>query len=91
MPYTEANYENAVLEVFRNTLGYTHIYAPELARDYSDPLYTDELAPSLRHINPKLPESALSEAIYKLRNFEGGTILQKNIQFMDCLQNCECQ
>ncbi len=87
MPYTEANYENAVLEVFRNTLGYTHIYAPELARDYSDPLYTDELAPSLRHINPKLPESALSEAIYKLRNFEGGTILQKNIQFMDCLQN----
>ena len=87
MPYTEANYEKAVLEVFRDTLGYDYAYGPDLARDYTDPLYMDELLPSLRRVNPKLPESALYEAVYKLRNFEGGTVLQKNAQFMDYLQN----
>lgn len=87
MAYTEANYENAVIEVFRDTLGYNYVYAPDLARDYSDPLYTDELLPALRRVNPKLPEAALIEAVYKLRNFEGGTVLQKNVPFMDYLQN----
>ena len=79
--------KHAILEVFRNTLGYTHVYGPDVERDYSDPLYTDELLPALRRINPKLPEVALIEAVYKLRNFEGGTIEQKNMRFMDYLQN----
>ena len=87
MSYTEANYENAVVEVFRDTLGYGYTYGPEVAHDYTDPLYMDELLPALRRVNPKLPEAALTEAVYKLRNFEGGTVLQKNIQFMDYLQN----
>ena len=87
MPFTEANYENAVIEVFRDTLGYSYVYGPDISRDYADPLLTDELLPALRRINPRLPEAALSEVVYKLRNFEGGTILQKNVQFMDCLQN----
>jgi len=87
MVYTEANYENAVIEVFRDTLGYGYVYGPDVARDYTEPLYMDELRPALRRVNPKLPEAALIEAIYKLRNFEGGTILQKNVQFMDYLQN----
>lgn len=87
MPYTEANYENAVIEVFRDTLGYGYSYGPDVVRDYADPLYTDELLPALRRINSKLPEVALSEAVFKLRNFEGGTVLQKNVQFMDYLQN----
>ncbi|MCE5287562.1 MAG: type I restriction endonuclease subunit R [Pelosinus sp.] len=87
MAYTEANYENAVIEVFRDTLGYGYTYAPDLARDYTDPLYTDQLLSALRRVNPKLPEVALYEAVYKLRNFEGGTVLQKNVQFMDYLQN----
>ncbi|MDR2904766.1 MAG: HsdR family type I site-specific deoxyribonuclease [Helicobacteraceae bacterium] len=87
MAYTEANYENAIIELFRDTLGYSYIYAPDLTRDYSDPLYTDELVPALRKINPKLSQAAIAEAVYKLRNFEGGALPQKNIQFMDCLQN----
>lgn len=86
MPYTEANYENAVIEVFSDTLGYKYVYAPDLARDYADPLYTDELFGSLTRVNPSLPETALNEAVYKLRNFEGD-LFQKNRQFMDYLQN----
>jgi type I restriction enzyme R subunit len=47
----------------------------------------DEFLPALAKVNSKLPEAALTEAVYKLRNFEGGTFLQKNVQFMDYLQN----
>lgn len=87
MSYTEANYENAVIEVLRDTLGYGYAYGPDIARDYAEPLYLDELLSALQRINSKLPEAALSEAVYKLHNFEGGTILQKNVDFMDYLQN----
>ena len=87
MSYTESNYENAVIDIFRNMLGYTYTYGSDMVRDYADPLYSDELLLALRRINPKLPEDALNEAIYKLRNFESGTLLQKNMLFMEYLQN----
>ena len=88
MAYTEANFENAVIEVFRDALGYGYIYAPDLGRDdYTNPLYMDELLPALSRVNPNLPEAAMIEAVYKLRNFEGAMLVQKNARFMDYLQN----
>ena len=33
MMFTEAKFENAVIEVFRDTLGYSYVYAPDLTRD----------------------------------------------------------
>ena len=87
MPFTEADYENAIIEVFHNTLGYVTVHGSDIPRDYSSPLYMDELLPSLRRINPKLPEAAITEAVYKLCNFEGGDIVHKNKEFMRYLQN----
>ena len=87
MTFTEEKYENAVMELFQDNLGYAHIYGPDVTRDYSEPLFLDELLPALQRINPKLPEAAINEAVYKLRNFENGTILIKNMQFMNYLQN----
>lgn len=85
--YTEANFENAVIEIFRDTLGYSYIYGPNIVRDYSEAIYMDELMPALRRINTTLPEAAINEAIHKLQNFESGGILQKNELFMDYIQN----
>ena len=87
MAYTEANYENAVIELFCDTLDYSYIYGPDVLRDYSEPLYMDELLPALPRVNPTLPEAALKEAVYKLQNFENSILLQKNVQFMYYLQN----
>ena len=87
MPYTEANYEKAIIEIFRDTLGYSHVYAPDVPRDYAEPLYMDELIPALRRINPKLPEAAITEAIYKLRNIESGDLTSRNKRFMEYIQN----
>lgn len=87
MPFTESNYENAVLQLFQEQLGYTYTYGPSVARDYRSPLYEDVLLPCLRRVNPALPMDALNEAAYKLKNFESGTLLQKNMVFTDYLQN----
>ena len=68
-------------------LGYSYVYGPEVERDYHSPLYEDVLLPCLQRLNPALPDDALGEALYKLKNFETGTLLQKNMVFMDYLQN----
>ena len=31
--YTEADYENSVIELFRNDLGYEYAYGPDVERD----------------------------------------------------------
>lgn len=85
--YTESNYENAVLQLMNEELGYSYVYGPEVERDYHSPLYEDVLLPCLQRLNPALPDDALGEALYKLKNFETGTLLQKNMVFMDYLQN----
>ena len=84
--YTEADYENSVIELFEN-MGYTHVYGPDVPRDFTSPLYDEVLEDSIRRLNPGLPEAAIAEALYKLRNFENGELVQKNQVFMDYLQN----
>ena len=84
--YTEADYENSIIELLQN-MGYRYIYGPDVERDYHSPLYEDILLPCLGRVNPTLPMDALNEAVYQLKNFENGTLLQKNMTFMDYLQN----
>ena len=87
MPYTESDYEKAVIQLFTQVLGYVHVYGPEVGRDHHDPLYGDLLLPALRRINPGLPLEALNEAVHKIKHFETGTLLQKNMTFTDYLQS----
>ena len=85
--YMEADYENSVIELFTNNLGYEYIYGPDIERDFHSPLYDDILEDSLRRLNRKLPGDAISDALFKLKNFENDTLVQKNAVFMDYLQN----
>ena len=87
MSFTESNYENAVLNLFTDVLGYSYAYGPDIDRDYHNPLYEDLLLPDLQRINPGLPTEALNEAVYKIKNFETGTLLQKNMVLTDYMQN----
>ena len=84
--FNEATYENSIIELLGN-LGYTHVYGPDVERDFHDPLMVDELKNSLEMVNPNLPSAAINEAIYKLRNYEAGSLVSKNEVFMDYLQN----
>ena len=62
--YTEADYENSVVELFRN-MGYTYLYGPDVEREFNNPLYEEELLSSLHRLNPSLPEDAISDALFK--------------------------
>ena len=84
---TEAAYENSVIELFQH-LGYTHVYGPDIdSRDFNSPLYLDILEDSIFSINPNVPKSAIQEALFKIKNFDNGELLQQNKIFMDYLQN----
>lgn len=84
--FTESNYENALLELLDN-LGYEHLYGPDIERDYRVPFYGTQLSHSLMLVNPTKPAAAIEEAIRKVRDIDSGTLMQKNQQFMDYLQN----
>lgn len=87
MLFTENTFEQAVIELLQN-MGYSHIYAPNMGRtDFSSPLMESALIDSLVRINKKLPIEAINEAVYKLNNFESGSLVQKNKTFMGYLQN----
>ena len=84
---TEAAYENSVIELFQH-LGYTHVYGPDIDnRDFYSPLYLDILEDSIYRINPNVPKSAIQEALFKIKHFDNGELLQQNKIFMDYLQN----
>lgn len=85
--YTEADYENSVIELFRNDLGYEYAYGPDIERDFYSPLYEEVLIDSLYRLNRGLPDDAIQDALFKLKNFENGELVQKNAVFMDYLQN----
>lgn len=87
MSYSEGNYEKAIIELFRDSLGYSHQYGPDVVRDYRSPLLEDALLPAIKSINYQLPQAAVTEAVHKLKNIESGSLLQKNMIFMDYLQN----
>ncbi len=84
--FTEANYENAIIELFQE-MGYHHVYAPNIERDFNNPLYEDELEQALYRINTSMPDAAIADALYKLKNFESAELIQKNALFMDYIQH----
>lgn len=84
--YTEADYENSIIELFQN-MGYRHVYAPDLERDFHSPLYEEELNDALYRLNPRASKHAISEALRKIKNFENAELVQKNELFMNYLQN----
>lgn len=86
-PVNEEAYENSIIELFEE-LGYTHVYGPDVeTRDFTSPLYEAVLTNSLHQINLNLPDEAINEALFKLKNFENAELTQKNAVFMDYLQN----
>lgn len=85
--YTESDYENSIIELFQNNLGYEYAYGPDIERDFYNPLYEEVLLDSLYRLNKGLPDDAIQDAVFKLKNFENGELVQKNSVFMDYLQN----
>jgi len=85
--YNENAYEQCLLELFRDTLGWDYRYGPDVERDVRSPLYESVLEDSIRRINPKAPTEAIEEALNKVRHFENDDLVKQNALFMDYIQN----
>ncbi|MGI6032114.1 MAG: type I restriction endonuclease subunit R [Coriobacteriales bacterium] len=83
-------YEQVVVEHLRDDLGYEHLYGPDVTRttdEYRDVFLPNVLSAALRRINKDLPASAITEAILKISNVEGGSLEQRNEIFHEYLQS----
>lgn len=85
--FREEDYEKSLIELFQNDLEYEYVYGPDIERDFYSPFYEDVLIESLYRINHGAANDAIQDALFKLKNFENGELVQKNAIFMDYLQN----
>ncbi|MBQ9883901.1 MAG: type I restriction endonuclease subunit R [Bacteroidaceae bacterium] len=90
--YNEDHYEQTLIQLFTEQLGYDYqsgydIQSSFTDKDYYCPVYVERLRMMLRQLNPKLPQSALDEAERKLLHIEAGNMVQNNELFMDYLQH----
>lgn len=90
--FNEDHYEQTLIQLFQERLGYEYLSGYTIQemfadKDYFCPLYLDRLHMMLGKLNPKLPQSALDEAVRKLLHIEAGNMVQNNELFMDYLQH----
>ena len=85
--FREEDYEKSLIELFQNDLEYDYVYGPDIERDFYSPFYEDVLIESLYRINHGATNDAIQDALFKLKNFENGELVKKNVIFMDYLQN----
>ena len=85
--FTEDAYEQTLIALFRDELGYAYECGYEVERDYREPFYRADLVASMRRLNPSLPADVVSEGIKKLTHISIGTLEQNNEQFTLWMQN----
>ena len=85
--FTEDAYEQTLIALFRDELGYAYECGYEVERDYREPFHRADLLASMRRLNPSLPADVVSEGIKKLTHISIGTLEQNNEQFTLWMQN----
>ena len=85
--FTEDAYEQTLIALFKDELGYAYECGYEVERDYKEPFYRADLVASMRRLNPQLPADAMDEGIKQITNISIGTLEQNNEQFTLWMQN----
>lgn len=85
--FTEDAYEQTLIALFRDELGYVYECGYEVERDYREPFHREDLLASMRRLNPSLPADAMEQGIKQITNISIGTLEQNNEQFTLWMQN----
>lgn len=85
--FTENAYEQTLIALFRDELGYVYECGYEVERDYREPFHRADLLASMRRLNPSLPADAMEQGIKQITNISIGTLEQNNEQFTLWMQN----
>ena len=79
--FTEDAYEQTLIALFRDELGYAYELGYDVERDYKEPFHRADLEASMRRLNPGLTEQVLAEGIKALTNISTGSMEMDNEQF----------
>ena len=79
--FTEDAYEQTLIALFRDELGYAYECGYEVERDYREPFHREDLLASMRRLNPDLPPAAMDDGIRQITSIHVGTLEQNNEQF----------
>lgn len=85
--FTEDAYEQTLIALFRDELGYAYECGYEMERDYREPFHRADLVASMRRLNPSLPADAMEQGVKQITNISIGTLEQNNEQFTLWMQN----
>ena len=81
--FNEQSFENALVSICENDLGYEHVCGYDVVRDYKNCFFEDKLKESLLSINSEVPEEGIDEAIFEIKNRLTGSLIQKNVKFTE--------
>ena len=85
--FTEDAYEQTLIALFRDELGYAYECGYDVERDIKEPFYRADLVASMRRLNPELPADLMDDGIKKITDIHIGTLEQNNEQFTLWMQN----
>ena len=85
--FTEDAYEQTLIALFRDELGYAYELGYGVERDIREPFHRADLEASLRRLNPGLPDDVLAEGIKTIATISEGTLEQNNETFIMWMQN----
>lgn len=84
--FTEDAYEQTLIALFRDELGYQYELGYDVERDIREPFHRADLEASLQRINPHLSADVLKEGMKAIATIDEGTLEQNNETFIKWMQ-----
>lgn len=84
--FTEYAYEQTLIALFRDELGYQYECGYDVERDPREPYHREVLRASIARLNPTLPTEAQEEIMKQVTQLADGNMLADNERFMEMLQ-----
>jgi len=88
--YSEADYEQAIIELFTRTLGYKSLGGADAKRDYRESLYLSSLESALSRLNPDVPADGIADALSSPQGIRDvyayGVLIQMTRELPDALR-----
>lgn len=90
--FTEADYEQTIIDLFTNELGYEYTAGSNWQQqrqknNFCEVICEEKLIEALRRLNPDVSDNILNEAVRMLKNIDGVELIKRNRDFTDFLQN----
>ncbi len=85
--FNEDAYEQALIALFKEELGYEYECGYDVERDYREPYYKPLVEACLKRLNPEYADVVIQEAMRKVTTISEGDLTMNNETFTNWMQN----